>query len=76
MRHFNKHKVWLEDIASDRRLHRHKLTLAIAIILAGYKDQPSVAELAQQLHSNRRNVRRALDRLVETGWLQLEEDAA
>jgi hypothetical protein len=69
---------WLEDIVADRRLHKW-VPFAIAVKLAcrylNHKTEtafPSVGRLARELNTNRRNVQRAFDQLVESGWLGRE----
>jgi Helix-turn-helix domain len=65
----------LERIAADDRLRRW-LPLAVAVkIICRYlnskkeKAWPGIERLAKDLGTDRRNVRRAIDALVETGWL-------
>lgn len=65
---------WLEEVAVDKRMRG--LPLACAVLLATrYVNSesglawPSVDRLARELQTDRRNCRRALDQLVDTGWL-------
>jgi Helix-turn-helix domain len=65
---------WLEEVATDKRMRG--LPLACATLLATrYVNRknglawPSVDRLASELQTDRRNCRRALDRLVDAGWI-------
>lgn len=68
--------AWLEAVTSAPALHQQWLALAVAVLLATRylnreKEEawPSVDTLASKLHATPRNVRRAIDLLVEEGWL-------
>ena len=66
---------WLRAIAADTRLHEWA-PLAVAVALGSYLNStseeawPGIERLAQDLNSDRRSCQRALDRLVEAGWLR------
>src|SRR5262249_60516401 len=70
-----KHRMqWLEAVARDKRMRG--LPSACAILLATrYVNSkngmawPSIDRLASELDTDRRNCRRALDRLVDAGWI-------
>jgi hypothetical protein len=70
-----KHRMqWLEAVARDKRMRG--LPSACATLLATrYVNSkngmawPSIDRLASELHTDRRNCRRALDRLVDAGWI-------
>jgi len=66
---------WLRAIAADTRLHEWA-PLAVAVALGSYLNNtseeawPGIERLAQDLNADRRSCQRALDRLVEAGWLR------
>src|SRR4051812_46260112 len=78
MSDFVKRKMeWLVTVATDKKIH--KLPLAVAVKLGGQyfnnekeKAWPSVARLADELQADSRNVRRAIRRLVDAGYLLCE----
>jgi hypothetical protein len=66
--------TWLEAVAQDRRARG--LPLAVAVVIAvRYLNRetqnawPAVATLAKAVDAHRRNVQRALNCLIERGWL-------
>jgi hypothetical protein len=65
---------WLRAIAADTRLHEWA-PLAVAVALGSYLNNtseeawPGIERLAEDLNADRRSCQRALDRLVEAGWL-------
>jgi hypothetical protein len=70
---------WLAAVAADRK--QRGLPLALAVVLAAKyfnsetgKAWPSAERLAEDLNTDRRNVRRALDQLVVTRWLRCERN--
>lgn len=66
---------WLLAIAADKRLHEWT-PLAIAVVLASYLNNrseeawPGIERLSADLQTDRRSCQRALDRLVEAGFLR------
>jgi len=66
---------WLRAIAADTRLLEWA-PLAVAVALGSYLNNtseeawPGIERLAQDLNADRRSCQRALDRLVEAGWLR------
>jgi len=70
-----KHRMqWLEAVASDKRMRGLPSACAILLATRYVNSQhgmawPSIDRLASELHTDRRNCRRALDRLVDAGWI-------
>src|SRR5262249_12069529 len=70
-----KHRMqWLEAAASDKRMRGLPSACAILLATRYVNSQhgmawPSIDRLASELHTDRRNCRRALDRLGDSDWV-------
>src|SRR5438132_12037544 len=69
---------WMEAVAAD--IHEW-LPLAVAVKLAAryFNNQsetawPGIDRLAEELGTHRRNIQRAMDVLVDAGWLERERE--
>jgi DNA-binding MarR family transcriptional regulator len=76
MKDFIKRKwAWLEAVASDPQISRLPLAIAVKLAVRYFNSEtgqawPGVDRLADELNATARNCRRALDRLVETGYIE------
>jgi hypothetical protein len=67
---------WLRGVAADPRI-RKWAPLAVAFVLTSYLNNetedawPSVDRLARDLNTDERNIRRALEALAQSGWLNV-----
>lgn len=76
MSDFTRRKLeWLDAVSSDPRLHNLSVALAVKLAVRYLNSEteeawPGIDRLAHELNADRRSVQRALDRLVDGGWLR------